>query len=135
MMFLIHSSYKIIIIWFKFSLLPSLNFSEISRLLLSSLFFCSGNTRTKTNKKMAKEVRVGIIGGGVAGLSAAYHLLHQEERKKEEKERKKGEEEVVIKVVVLEARDRLGGRAYSKEDGIDRGKKKRIEKKRIEKRK
>ena len=60
------------------------------------------------------------MGGGVSGLSAAYHLLYQEGGKEGGKERgKEGE----VEVVILEARERLGGRAYSRtEDGIDRGK-------------
>ncbi len=52
--------------------------------------------------------RVLVIGGGAAGVSAAHHLC-----------RRRGGLRAAGEVVLLEARDRLGGRAFTVEKGGD----------------
>lgn len=52
------------------------------------------------------DVGVAIVGGGMAGLACARHLLEQSE---------------TIRVVILEAADVMGGRVIAGEDGLDLG--------------
>jgi monoamine oxidase len=55
---------------------------------------------------MSSAVDVAIIGGGLSGLAAAYEILSTDD---------------TVSVVVLEASDRVGGRAYADADGVDLG--------------
>jgi monoamine oxidase len=55
---------------------------------------------------MAHVVDVVVVGAGFAGLAAVQHLLHQHQQK--------GHSNRALSIVVLEARDRVGGRALSR---------------------
>ncbi len=59
---------------------------------------------SKTNPQTGERYNVGVIGAGLAGLSAAYEL-----------------NEVGFDVTVFEASDRVGGRVYSLSDQTDFG--------------
>ncbi len=72
------------------------------------------NNESISVKAETNVYRVGVLGGGIAGLACAAELLRLAELEKHTKDEIKH-----LQVVLLEGRDRIGGRLHTDYDSLD----------------